>query len=148
MTQVDEKGHEGNTAVVIAYLYWTNHGQRNSRTGARAHYYQVLFTSNTLLYSYSNPAEYYQVLRSILFTLTTIMLVQLWIAGEGPAIEWSYLPRKIVREKSILPRSWRLIVSCCTKSGHMSRKLVSGKCLSITKQCLTTLTTFKILHIT
>ena len=39
------------------------------------------------------------------------------------------------------------IVSYCTKSGRMSRKLVSGKYLSITKQCLTTLMTFKILDI-
>ena len=35
----------------------------------------------------------------LLFTLNTIMLVQLWVAGEGPTVEWSYLPRKIVREK-------------------------------------------------
>ena len=34
VTQVDEKGHEGNTAVVVtAYLCWRKHGQRNSRTG-------------------------------------------------------------------------------------------------------------------
>ena len=30
-----------------------------------------------------------------------ILLVQLWVAGEGPTIEWSYLPRKIVREKKL-----------------------------------------------
>ena len=26
VTQVDEKGHEGNTAVVTAYIYWTKNG--------------------------------------------------------------------------------------------------------------------------
>ena len=26
VTQVDEKGHEGNTAVVTAYTYWSKHG--------------------------------------------------------------------------------------------------------------------------
>ena len=30
-----------------------------------------------------------------------IILVQLWVAGEGPTIEWSYLQRKIVREKRL-----------------------------------------------
>ena len=40
------------------------------------------------------------------------------------------------------------IVSYCTKNGRMSRKLASGKNLSITKKCLTTLTAFKILDIT
>ena len=39
-------------------------------------------------------------------------------------------------------------VLCCPKSGRMSRKLVSGKYLSIYKWCLTTSTTFKILDIT
>ena len=36
------------------------------------------------------------------------MLVQLWVAGEGPTIEWSHVPRKIVREETILPKPWRL----------------------------------------
>ena len=30
-----------------------------------------------------------------------ILLVQLWVAGEGPTIEWSHLPRKILREKRL-----------------------------------------------
>ena len=42
VTQVDEKGHEGNTAVVTAYLCWRKHGQRNSRTGVLADYYYTL----------------------------------------------------------------------------------------------------------
>ena len=34
VTQVDEKGREGNAALVVtAYLCWMKHGQRNSRTG-------------------------------------------------------------------------------------------------------------------
>ena len=36
VTQVDEKGHEGNTAVVTVHLRWSKHGQRNSRTGVPA----------------------------------------------------------------------------------------------------------------
>ena len=48
VTQVDEKGHEGNTAVVIAYtpeqyLCWRKHGQSNSTTGGvPADYYYSL----------------------------------------------------------------------------------------------------------
>ena len=45
VTQVDEKGHEGNTAVVTAYLCWRKHGQRNSRAGGvPADYYYSLWT--------------------------------------------------------------------------------------------------------
>ena len=50
MTQVDEKGHEDNTAVVTAHLFWSKHGQRNSRTGVSADYNNIF---RTLLYSYS-----------------------------------------------------------------------------------------------
>ena len=32
MTQDDEKGHEGSTGVVTAYLFW-KHGRKNIRTG-------------------------------------------------------------------------------------------------------------------
>ena len=42
MSQVDEKGHEGNTPAVTAYLCWRKHGQRNSRTGFPAGYFEVL----------------------------------------------------------------------------------------------------------
>ena len=45
VTQVDGKGHEGDTAVVTAYLFWRKHGQRNSRTGGvPADYYYSLWT--------------------------------------------------------------------------------------------------------
>ena len=45
VTQVDEKGHEGNTAVVVtAYLCWRKHGQRNSRTGGFPVYYYSTWT--------------------------------------------------------------------------------------------------------
>ena len=33
LTQVDEKGHQSNTAVATAYLCWVENGQRKSRTG-------------------------------------------------------------------------------------------------------------------
>ena len=33
VTQVDGKGHAGNTAVATAYLCWVKHGHRSSRTG-------------------------------------------------------------------------------------------------------------------
>ena len=36
---------------------------------------------------------------SVYFNLNIIVFVQLCVAGEGPTIEWSHLPRKIVREK-------------------------------------------------
>ena len=39
---VDEKGHDGNTAVVTVYLSLRKHGQRNSRAGVPVEYYQLL----------------------------------------------------------------------------------------------------------
>ena len=75
-----------------------------------------------------------------------MILVQLWVTGEDPTIEWSYKQDR-AWEEAIVPRSWTLLYLNCTKSGRMSRKLVLGKYLSITKSCLTTLTTFKILGI-
>ena len=57
------------------------------------------------------------------------MLVQLWVAGEGPTIEWSHLARKIVRERRLFFLEGMEIVSYCTKSGHMSRKLGIGEIL-------------------
>ena len=59
-----------------------------------------------------------------------IILVQqqqlLWVAGEGPTIEWSCLPRKIVREKrpSFRGQSGRLYR---TKRCRMSRKVGMGE---------------------
>ena len=48
-------------------------------------------------------AEYYQVL----FTLNIIVLVlQLWVAGEVPTIEWSYLRPKIVSGKRLTFRGY------------------------------------------
>ena len=97
----------------------------------------ILFTLNIISYSYSNPAEYYLVL----FALNIINLIQLWVAGEGSTIEWSYFPRKIVREKRLSFRGHKDL-SYWTKSGPMSRKLVprkflwewsKGEYLSITK---------------
>ena len=84
--------------------------------------------------------------RLLVFTLK-FMLVQLWVAGGGPTIEWSYLRRKIVREKRHLSEVMEIVCSCA-KSGRISHELVSGKYFSITKLCLTILTTFKILDIT
>ena len=42
VAQDDEKGHEGNTAVVRAYLCCRKHGKRNSRTEIPADYYYLL----------------------------------------------------------------------------------------------------------
>ena len=43
VTQVDENGHEGNTAVVTAYcLCWRKGGQISSRTGVPADCYYLL----------------------------------------------------------------------------------------------------------
>ena len=43
------------------------------------------------------------IIYQVLFTLNINILVQLWVAGEGPTMEWSYLRRKVVREETILP---------------------------------------------
>ena len=40
------------------------------------------------------------MLRTITY-FELIILVQLWVAGKYPTIEWSYLPRMIVREKRL-----------------------------------------------
>ena len=91
VTQVDEKGHEGNTAVATAYLCWRKHGQRDNRPGVFDDYYYWLWTLH-----YTRTSI---LLSTVLFPLDIIILAKLWVAGEGPTIEWSYLPRKIVREK-------------------------------------------------
>ena len=41
---------------------------------------------DAISYPYINPAEYCSI-----FTLDIVVLVQLWVAGEGPTIEWSHL---------------------------------------------------------
>ena len=94
VTQVDKKEHEGNTAVVTAYLCWRKYIWSKTQQD-RGSCWLLLFTFNIISYSYSNPAEYYYLLVNI------TILVQLWVAGEGPTIDWSYLPRKIVREKRL-----------------------------------------------
>ena len=56
-----------------------------------------------LLFSLNIPGIFY-IRTAILLSSVTLnfnILVQLWVAGEGPTIEWSYLPRKIVREKRL-----------------------------------------------
>ena len=78
VTQADEKGHEGNTAVVTVYLCWRKRGQRNSRTGVPADHYYLLLT----LYHIGTA-----ILLSIVIYLNIIVRVQLWVAGEGPTIE-------------------------------------------------------------
>ena len=66
---------------------------------------------------------------------TTVLIVQLWVAGEGPTIEWSYIPRKTVREKRLSFRDHGdcILLYYNIRSGRMSRKLVPGKYLSITE---------------
>ena len=58
----------------------------------------IIIYLNIISYSYSNSAVYYY---SGVFALKIIILVQLWVAGESPTIQWSYRPRKIVREKRL-----------------------------------------------
>ena len=100
-----------------------------------------LFTLNIIPYSYSNPAEYYYILWTLLYSYTCGSQVK-----AQPSSGHKFHARSCVRRD--YPSEVMEIVSYCTKSGRMSRKLVSGKYVSITKQCLTTLTTFKILDIT
>ena len=47
VTQVDEKGYEGNTTVVTGHLCWRKHGQRNRRTGGSC--LLQCFTSNIIV---------------------------------------------------------------------------------------------------
>ena len=70
----------------------------------------LLFTLNIISYSYSNPAEH----DVLLFTLNLIILVQLWVAGEGST------RRHIFHARSCVRRDYRSevmeIVSYCTKN--------------------------------
>ena len=57
-----------------------------------------------------------------LFALNIIMLLQLfWVAGEGPTIEWSYRPRKMVREKRLSFRGHGdyILLTVCGKWSHV-----------------------------
>ena len=61
MTQVDEKGHEGNTAVVTARLVGGNMvtetaGQEFLLTST------IISFEHYISYLYNNPAEYYYLL--------------------------------------------------------------------------------------
>ena len=50
------------------------------------------------------------------------MLLQLfWVAGEGPTIEWSYRPRKMVREKRLSFRGHGdyILLTVCGKWSHV-----------------------------
>ena len=51
--------------------------------------------------------EHFIILVRAAIPLSTIIYFKhyyMWVAGEGPTIEWSYLPRKIVREKRLFFR--------------------------------------------
>ena len=130
------KGHEGNTAVFITQLVHVGGNTVKETAGQEfllttiiyfEHYYIILVQQSC-----------WTLVRPVSFTLNIIILVQLWVAGEGLTI------RVVI--SSTLSEVME-IVSYCTKNGRMSRKLVPGKHLSITKSCLTTLTTFKILYV-
>ena len=93
MTQVDEKGHEGNTAAVSQHIYVQGNMVKTRQE----------FLLTTVIIAY---LEHYVILVQqsclvLLFTSNIIILVQLWVADEGRTIEWSYLPRKIVRRKRL-----------------------------------------------
>ena len=79
----------------------------------------------------------------LFFTLNIITLVQLWVAGEGPTIEWSHHPRKIVREKKL---SFRRNAYCIVMDAHLER-FRRNTFLDMTTLYLATLTTSKILHV-
>ena len=55
-----------------------------------------------------------------------IVLVLMWVAGEGPTIELSHLPRKIVRGRDY-PSDAMDIAYHCTRNGRMLRTLGIGK---------------------
>ena len=60
----------------------------------------LLTTIDTWYFYFERIILAQQSCRVLLFTFEHyILLVQMWVAGEGPTIEWSYLPRKIAREK-------------------------------------------------
>ena len=67
-------------------------------------------------------------LLSKIISLDIIILAQLWVTGEGPTIEWSYLRRKIMREKRLCYRGHGDCILLCAYLASWSR----GKKLSIT----------------
>ena len=98
--QVDERGHEYNTAVVTAYLCWRKHGQRNSRIGVPAHYNDLFWalyhTGTAILQSTIIYFEHYY---------TRTVVGRRWrpnhrlVTSSTQDRAW---------EETILPRSWRL----------------------------------------
>ena len=123
VTQVDEKGHEGNTAVVTAYLRWRKHGERNSRTRVPAGYYYLLWTL------YHTPTA---------ILLSIIIYFEHYCTRTAVGRRWRLNHRVVIsstqdRAWEQLPSEVNEIVSYRTESGHISRRLVSGKYLSITK---------------
>ena len=58
----------------------------------------------TFFYPVRGFACAWMTLRAVIYFDIIILVQQLWVAGEGPTIEWSYLPRKIVREKRLFFR--------------------------------------------
>ena len=122
MTQVDEKGHEGNTPVVTVHLGWRKHGQRNSRTGLPADpYYYLVWTL------YHIPAEYYIYYEHYYYYSYSCESP----VKAQPSSGHVFHARSCVRRD--YPSEVMKTVLCCPKSGRMSRKLVSGKYLSIYK---------------
>ena len=67
----------------------------------------------------------------IITTLNITILVELWVASEGLTSDNIFHARSCVRRD--YPSEVMEIASYCTNSGRMSRKLVSGNHLSITK---------------
>ena len=96
---VDENGHEGNSSSHSLFLLEKTRPKKQQDRSSE--HYTILAQQSCWVLT-------------VFFTLNIIILVQLWVAGEFPTIEWSYLPRKIVREKRLSLRSLE-IVSYCTK---------------------------------
>ena len=113
MTQVDEKGREGNTAIVTAYLCWRKHGQRQQD---RSSCWLLLFTLNIISYSY-------------IILLSTTAHFEHYYTRTAVGRRWRPNRRVVmsptqdrVWEETILPRSWRLyiivlnVVACLASS--------------------------------
>ena len=84
------KGHEGNTAVATAYICWRKHGQRGSKTEVPSdYYYLVRALCHARMFS-----DFLSTINIVDYTLNIIVLVHLWVGGEGPIIEWPYHGRE------------------------------------------------------
>ena len=67
MTQVDERGHEGNTAVVTAYNTYVG-GNMVKETAGQELLLTTIIYLNNISYSYSNPATIYHTRTAILLS--------------------------------------------------------------------------------